>query len=895
MDANSKKNEAAKGWTAFFYGAWQDIVCVLAFLALSFLYFAGPIRGGLVLDGADNTGGVGMGQEQKEYQEQTGEMTRWTNSVFSGMPTYQIAPSYDSTSLLAKIQQVYQLGTTGLLSYIFLYLLGFYVLLRAFNFRPYLAALGSVLWAFSSYFLIIIAAGHIWKVLTLCFIPPTIGGLVLCYRGRYLWGGAVTALFTAFQILSNHVQMSYYFAFLMLFIVVAYGIASVLPHRKGPAIDAFGVRLTPASWVKATCVIIVAGLIGVATNVSNLYHTYEYQKQSMRGKAELTPLPGNNVHAAPQATEGLERDYILQWSYGIDETMTLLVPNYKGGSSSQVVFDAPAVENSDVAQSFYGHAGALQQALQQTNPGAQPPGLSAYWGNQPFTSGPVYVGAFVCFLFVLGLFLVKGPMKWALLGATLLSLLFAWGKNIMPVANFFIDYLPMYNKFRAVSSALVVVEFTVPLLAVLCLARIVREPELLRTKRNLWKFVLSALLTAGVCFVLWVVPSVAGSCISFQDKLLLGDLAKIVDPASVNIYQSELSELHHKILSADAGRSLGFIVLGLLSLAAFAYFKRSMKGWMLCGIVALICLVDLWQVDKRYLNDEMFKDSDDVAAQIVQKTPADEQILQDKGYYRVLNLSTNIFNDNSTSYYHKSIGGYHPAKLHRYQDLIDRKLQGQIADFANAINQTQGDMAQIPGDTIASVLNMLNLKYIIFGQGEKALTVTNAYANGNGWFVQDLKFVKNADEEMKALDALDTKRAAVADESFRAVLGETALDSGSVKLMAYQPNELHYDVETQKGGVAVLSEIYYPGWTAEIDGQPVEIGRVNYVLRALKVPAGKHKLKLEFRPKSIAITDGIGYAAIGLTLLGFLFALYRRFSTNRKEQAFAGKDKMIGN
>ena len=849
-----------------------DLLVVLIFLAVSVAYFISPLSEGLVLGGHDSVAAVGLGQEQKEYRAtHGGETTRWSNAIFSGMPTYQTAPTYIATDTVSALSQIYGLGTGHwfpAISYLFLYLLGFYILLRAFNFKPYLAALGAVLWAFSSYFMIIIAAGHIWKVMTLAFIPPTIGGLILCYRGKYLWGAAVTALFTAFQVMSNHMQMTYYFLFVMLFLVIAYFVDAIVRHKLG-------------SWLKATAVLAVAGVLGVAANLPNIYHTYEYAKESMRGKAELTPQPAAKGETAQKQTDGLDRDYITMWSYGIDETLTLLVPDYKGGGS-QSILDRDGVEDLPGYDDFYQCAGQTQAAMQQANIQAYPPGVQLYWGDQPFTVGPVYIGAFVCFLFILGLFYVKGPVKWGLLAATLLSLLFAWGKNI-GVTDFFIDHLPMYAKFRTVSSALVIAEFTMPLLAVLCLYEISRNKQLFNLTS--WKgaplckrigLPVASVLTLGLSLLLWVAPGVAGDCISTADMQTFDMMRQAGFPADlIGRYMAAITSMHHAILSADALRSACIIVLGMLVLWAYATDK--LKGWMCCSLLALICLADLWQIDKRYLNDDSFTD-ETTQSEGFAKSPADARILQDKSYYRVLNLSTggSPFNEttNATSYYHHSIGGYHAAKLHRYQDLIDRQLNAEIQHLADAINNAEGDMTRVPGDSVAAVLNMLNTKYIMFGKQANQV-IENPYANGNGWFVRQLNFVKNADAEMAALGKIDTKHVAVADEKFRSTLEGTALDSGSVSLQQYAPNDLKYTVESAKGGLVVFSEIYYPGWTVTIDGKPAELGRVNYVLRALKVPAGKHEVQMTFRPASITTTNTIAYVALLLVVALFAIAVWR--------------------
>lgn len=700
--------------------------------------------------------------------------------------------------------------------------------------------------------------------MTLAFIPPTIAGLVLCYRGKYLWGGIVAAIFTAFQVVSNHLQMTYYFLFVMLFLVLAYFVDAIVKH-------------TLKNWLKATLTLIFAGVLGVAANLPNIYHTYQYAKESMRGKAELTKSSSNTQ----KATDGLDRDYITMWSYGIDETLTLLIPDYKGGGSASIL-DRENVEDLPGYDDFYQCAGQTQQVFQQSGIQAYPPGIMQYWGEQLMTVGPVYVGAFVCFLFVLGLFYVRGPAKWGLLAATILSLIFAWGKNIPGLTNFIIDHMPMYSKFRTVSSALVIAEFTMPLLAVLCLHEIATNKRLFQLTK--WKEVpmrmqiglpFALVFTLGLCLALWLMPSMAGNCLSQGDVATFDMMREAHFPADlIGTYMAAITSMHHAILSADALRSAVIIVLGILVL--WAYAEQKLKGWMACSLMALICLTDMWQIDKRYLNNYSFTE-ESVREEGFAKTPADALVLKDTSYYRVVNLAQgNPFNEtsNATAYYHHNIGGYHAAKLHRYQDLIDHHLTTEIQLFANAANAANGDMTKVNTDSITPVLNMLNAKYFMFGK-EANQVIVNPGANGNAWFVQSLKFVKNADAEMAGLNKLDTKHAAVADERFKAALDGSALGTGTVTFGEYQPNKLTYTVNSDKGGVVVFSEIYYPDWTVTIDGKPAELGRVNYVLRALKVPAGKHQIIMDFEPQSITTTNTIAYIALALILVLFAFAVCR--------------------
>lgn len=817
-----------------------DAIVVALFAVISFAYFLVPVSQGKILFRHDSQAGVGMGQELTEYEQRTGEVTRWTNSLFSGMPTYQISPAYNSTDGLSAVMAAYHLWLPDYVWFLFAYLLGFYILLRAFNFRQSLAALGSILWAFSSYFLIIIAAGHLWKVMALAYLPPMIAGVVLAYRGKYLWGFIVTAVFTAFEVKANHVQMTYYYLFIVLFMVVAYLVQAIREKRL-------------QHFLKASGVLVAAALIGVAINISNLYHTWEYQKESMRGKSELT-----KANSANQTSSGLDRDYITQWSYGVDETLTLLVPDAKGGASVPLSQNATAMAKANPE---------VQNMLPQLYEA-----VPQYFGTQPGTSGPVYVGAFVLFLFVLGLFIVKTPLKWALLAATILSVLLSWGHNFMGFTNFFLDYVPMYAKFRTVASILVIAEFTIPLLAALALKRIVDEPTVLT--KNM-KFVYASLaLTAGVALVMALMPSMMGPFISEQERQMLSGIQGMT-PDVQNMMLSSIATMRAAMVSADAWRSIIVIIIGVAMLLLFK--AQKIKPLYLIVGIATLCLIDLWQVDKRYLNDEMFvpKSERDTPQQA---TATDMEILKDKALsYRVLNFASGAFNENNTSYFHKSIGGYHPAKLRRYQEMIDKYIAPEMQAAMQAIGSKGGVMSEVDGRKVFPVLNMLNAKYFIVPlQGNATTQLQNPYAQGNGWFVDKLTYVTDANAEYAEVGKIDVSHEAVADKKFEAVLGQTAANdsTASVVLTKYEPNSLTYTVNSAKGGVVVFSEVYYPGWSATIDGQPAELGRVNYILRALNVKAGKHEVVLEFHPSSISTTETIAYVALVALLLAICTALF---------------------
>ena len=819
-----------------------DLLAVLLFAVLAFAYFFPADIEGRILYRHDASAGRGAGQEGTEYMKKTGERSRWTNALFGGMPTYQMAPSYKSTDKLGQAINAYHLWLPENVWYVFAYLLGFYILLRAFDFRQHLAALGSIIWAFSTYFLIIIAAGHIWKVWALAYLPPMIAGIVLAYRGKYLWGFIVTAIFTAFEINANHIQMTYYYLFIILFLVIAWLVEAIQQKQL-------------VRFAKATGVCIAAALIGVCLNLSNLYHTWQYGQESMRGKSELV-----KQNSANQTNSGLERDYITQWSYGIGETWTLLVPNTKGGASIPLSMNETAM-----AKANNDYISIYQQ-------------IGQYWGEQPGTSGPVYVGAFVMMLFILGLFIVKGPVKWALLAATILSILLSWGKNFMGFTDFFLDYVPMYAKFRTVASILVIAEFTIPLLAMLALKKFLEEPEQIKPRM---KYVgISFLLTGGIALLFSVMPSTFfDSFISTSEVQALQSLpAEHVGPLMAN-----LTEMRQAMFTSDALRSFYIILAGTGILLAFAFGK--LKKEYAIAIILVICLVDLWTVNKRYLNDEMFVPKSEREAP-QQMTQTDEQILKDKSLdYRVLNLASNTFNENETSYYHKSIGGYHAAKLRRYQEMIEQYISPEMQQIMQAVAEAGGDMTQVKGDSIFPVLNMLNTKYFIFPlQGGQTVPLQNPYTYGNAWFVDKLQYVKNANEEILTVGRIDLRHEAVADAKFKEQLGEAVeQDTASiVSITAYEPNQLKYDVNSGKGGVIVFSEIYYPGWTATVDGEPVELGRVNYILRAINVKPGKHEVVLSFFPKSVDTTESIAYTAYGILILVILGALYMEYRRRRK-------------
>ncbi len=785
----------------------------------------------------DHTAFVGAGQEVQQFKAETGETSRWTNSLFGGMPTYQSSPSYPSNSTLKAVGKVYSLFLPNYVWLVFVMLTGFYILMRALKMSVWLSVLGAFIWAFSSYFFIIITAGHIWKFITLAYIPPTIAGIVLAYRGKYLLGVVVVALFFALQIMSNHVQMTYYFLFVIGFMVLAYLEEAIRTKQV-------------MHFIKASAIVLTGFAVGTAINASNLYHTYEYSKETMRGKSELKKDNTEN-----QTSSGLERDYITQWSYGIDETFTLLVPNTKGGASVPISDNETAMQKAD---------SQFSQIYSQ---------IPQYWGEQPGTSGPVYVGAFVCMLFVLGCFVVRGPMKWALVAATVFSILLSWGKNFMGLTDFFIDYVPMYAKFRTVASILVIAEFTIPLLAILALKEIITRPETLREKPIY--FYLSFGFTGGLALLFALFPQMFFS--SFISSDLKAALETNLPAEYVQSVITNLTDMCIGIFTPDAWRSFFIILLGSVLLYLFIINKLKAK-WMVIAITVL-CVADMWSVNKRYLSDKDFVEPTRRMAE-VQKTPTDEVILADTAKdFRVLNFAGNTFNENNTSYWHKSIGGYHAAKLRRYQELIEYHISTEMQYLMKTLPQVGGDMTQVDADSM-KVVNMLNTRYFIFPVQGGTVPIQNPYAYGNAWFADEVQYVPSANAEIEALYKVSPKKTAIVNERYKSDL-QNAVSSPSdstatIRLTEYKPNYLRYETNSAGNRVAVFSEVYYKQWQAYIDGKEVPIACANYVLRALHVPSGKHVIEFRFDPPSIHTTEIIAYVGLVALLLIIVWISMRR-------------------
>ena len=824
--------------------------------ALSLGFFLPDAVEGNVLQQYDTMQGMANGQEAKAFTEATGETTRWTNSLFSGMPTFQIAPSYPSNSMFEWINTVYGLGLPSPASLLAMMMIGFFILLLAMKVRPPLALIGAVAYGFSSYFVILIGAGHIWKFITLAYAPATIAGIVLAYRGRYLGGAALAAVAAMMQIASNHVQMTYYF----LFVVVGFVVAAAWKLFKEKKAKQFGL---------ATGSLAVAALLAVLANLPSLYNTREYSKETIRGGHTELTVTGEES----QSTGGLNRDYITQYSYQPSETWTLLIPNVKGGSSAK-----PA--KGQMTPTSLGDMEEGKKLIQSGQldeiSSMMVPYYSQYFGDAEGTNGPVYVGAIIAVLFLLGCFVVKGPVKWVLLVLTLFSVVLSWGKHMMGPTDFMIDFIPMYSQFRTVESILVIAEFTMPLLAILALQKLLTEPTPWKTYGRTFSWCFGAVL--AVCLIGIFFPGFFGPLVGDYDRqteemlsyALMNQGATAQQAAAYGLQNpsiySAVETLHGELVSSDALRS--FLFVAATALFLFFYMKGKVPAKYATAAVGLLVVFDLFAVNKRYLDHDSFVPKSEAAGGGIQMTAADRQILADTAMnYRVMDIPR--FSSPAPSYYHKMIGGYHAAKLTRYQDLIDRHLSNFQTGESDSID--------------VNILNMLNAKYLVVDQSQAHL---NDEAQGNAWMVDAVNYVDGADAEMAGLSTTDLRREAVADRRFEALLGKSLpkTPGDTIYETTYAPNRLTYKAKSARGGVAVFSEIYFPwGWKATVDGQPAEIGRVNYVLRALKLPAGEHTVEMVFDPESLHTTVSVARVSIILIYLMVIGAVVAYFAPRRKK------------
>lgn len=801
------------------------LIAIIIFIVVSFAYFY-PVLEGKVLKANDSTVSKINSREIQDFREKNGREPLWTNSIFSGMPAYLISTKYPG-NLIKYADNLLRIFNMPV-SVLFLSMLGFYILLLIFDVSPWLAIAGALGYGLSSFFFQILGAGHNTQAIALAYMPPMIGGIYYSYRKDAIKGALFTAFILALEIQANHVQITYYAMICLLIFVIAEFIYSL----KNKTITKF---------MKTSALLVIPFVIAIGINFASLYTTYEYGKFSIRGKSDLN---GENK----STIAGLNKEYITTWSYGVDETFNILIPNYKGGSSR------PFDRNSETFK-----------ALAQNNNQAAINQTQKYWGTQPGTDGPHYVGAIVFFLFILGLILIKGQEKWWLLAATILSVMLAWGKNFMPFTNLFIDYFPGYNKFRAVTMTLVIAEFCIPLLGFIALRDIfsgkILKNEIIKGLK------IASGITGGFILLVLIIPGFAGSFLGQGEDQYPEWLksALIIDRKG--------------LLRSDAFRSLIFIVLSAGVILGFIHEKLKKEYAILA--VGLLIVLDLWIVDKRYLDADRF-----VRAAPAQKSFSPETanafILQDPSNYRVLNFQ-NPFNDNSpTSYFHKSIGGYHGAKMMRYQELIDSCIYPELAEFSAAAQKAKSieELQKSLNDTPTPVLNMLNTKYIIFDMN--SVPLLNPNAMGNAWFAERPVIAENANNELSIVRFFDPSKVATIDIQFKNQVSKTSYpvaETDKIELKSYQPDELLYTSHASDEKLAVFSEIYYPkGWICYIDGKESKYFRTDWTLRGMIVPAGDHEIKFIFKPASYYTGNKISLASSVLLILmcaGYFIAKYR--------------------
>jgi hypothetical protein len=827
-------------------------VIVIFFIAL--FYFILPLSQGKVIRQGDIINHLGVSKEITDYRKEHKKEPLWTERVFSGMPAYLISTKYNANKI--KIfHKIFTLNDFIPVNFVFLYMLGFLIALWLFGVDPWLSLAGAVAYGFSSYFFIIIEAGHVSKVIALGYMPPVIAGVYAAYNGRYLVGSAVFTFFLALQLFINHLQITYYTMIIVLIYIIFKFVISVRDK-------------TYLSFIKPSVLLLIGVILAVGSNFGRLLTTYEYGKYSIRGKSELTS-------DLEDKTTGLDRSYVTQWSYGIGETLTLFIPNFKGGPSSGAF--GPNSKTAKYITRFQNKEQAKETAKS----------MPSYWGTQPFTSGPVYAGAVMVFLFVLGLFVVRGHIKYWIIAITVISIVLSWGKNIPWLTDFLLDNLPGYNKFRTVSMALIIAEFSIPLMGILALREIFTGNI---DKKELQEYLLhTTLITGGYCVVFILF---AGSLFNFSAA---------VDQRYINMNFKELVDMfmqdRKNLLILDSLRSLIFV--GLTAGVLYIYSASKFEAWMGALFIGLLILSDMWPVNTRYLNNENFVTKREYK-NIIPPTPADIYILRQEqsqpeskaNEYRVLNLASGldgILRDSRTSYFHNSLGGYSGAKMRRYQELFDNVFYAELGQIINvAFNYDQRSQRLQLRENITTerlnelfsrqtALNMLNTRYIIYRYD--TIPLINNAALGNAWFVNDYYLVKNADEEIGTLHGINPANEAIVDKRFEP--GLTGLElvadtTATIELASYLPNKLKYLSSAQYEQLAVFSEIYYDkGWNAYVDGKLTPHFRADYILRAMRVPPGSHEIEFRFEPESFYKGEKVSLASSLLIIILVLGVIVR--------------------
>ena len=806
------------------------------FIALCFVYFS-PALQGKALYQSDVLMAQGMQKEIMDFKAKDGKGPLWTNSMFGGMPAFQIWVQYPN-NVTTYVISFFKTVFPNPIDTVLLYLLGAYLLFCVLRMNPWLAAAGAIAFAFSSYNFQIIDAGHSNKAMAIAFFPPILAGIILTFRRQYLLGAVLTALFLAIEIRTNHIQMTYYL-FIALLIYVGIELYHAIKSK------------TSKDFIKSFSYLAAASILAVAVNAGMLWTTYEYSTETIRGKSNLTTDKS-------EPNNGLDRDYAYQWSQGIGESLTFLVPNAYGGASGPNLD-----EKSEVAKALSTKGIPAEQLLPAMQQLSQV-GLSTYWGDKQFTSGPWYFGASICFLFILGLFIVKNRIKWWILSASILCLLLSFGRHLPFLSDLFFNYFPLYNKFRAVESILVIVGFLIPVLAILAVKEVAfhtEEPK--KLQKNL---LYSLYITGGLLIILIVLPTAFLSFKTQNHGLFIEQLTQITngDKGFADSIADALVKDRISLARMDALRSLLFVLIG--AGLVWALIRKKMNPQFVFIALAVVVLVDLWSIDRRYLNNEKFVEKN-VLAQQFKPRDVDQLIMRDQSYYRVLDLSQgNPLSNSVPSYFHKSLGGYHAAKLKRYQEVLDKQFNG-------AINE--------------DVLDMLNTKYLITSDqnGQKETMKNRSTAAGHAWFVQKVEYVKNADEEMMAISSFDPKNVMVVDEKFKSLIDVNKVGydgNGFIRLTNYHPDHLTYEYSSGRDALAVFSEMWYDkGWNAYVDGEKIPYFRADYILRAAQLPGGNHKLEFKFEPSSYYTGETISLIASILLLLSLGYAIW--MEVKRKE------------
>ncbi len=823
---------------------FMPYMATIALFVIMTLVYVSPVLEGKRLQQPDIVNWKGMAKEIIDFREETGREALWTNSMFGGMPAFQISLKW-ANNVSNFFHDVMTLWLPEPADMIFLYFAGFFLFLLMLKVSPWIALAGAIGFALSSYHFIIIEAGHNSKAVAIGYMAPVLGAIIYTFKGKLLAGGLLFAIFMSLQLFANHFQITYYLGI----IVVFYGLVQLKEHVSQKNFSKFLYKIG----------VLTAGLvIAIGVNIGNFWGTYSYTSETMRGGSELT------IGEQTQST-GLTKEYITNWSYGIDETLTLLIPNAKGGATGAIGNHPSAMDAVDPA---------FRNFISQEN---------RYWGNQPFTSGPVYVGAVVLFLFFLALFYVKGPLKWSLLMAIILGIMLSWGKNFMPLTDFFIDYVPGYNKFRAVSMTLVIVELCIPALAFLGLYRLTEKRETFSIKDK--SFLTAVGMTAGLSLLFYLAPKTFFSFTSQLETQAFSGWAadEPAMAAQIREFVYNLENARVAIFRADALRSFLFATLAASITLLFA--KKIIGKPLFLAIIILLITVDMWTVNRRYLNDENFVHRR-TAERPFELRPADRFILEDEEQFRVLDMATSTFNSSHASYFHHSTGGYHGAKLQRYQDLIDVHLVDEMNNIGNHIAMSRSENADKSHMSENNVLNMLNTRYIIYHP--QAAPIHNPFAAGNAWMVSDYRIVENAGEEILALETLDIRKEALIDKRFAGfVEGKSFINDPEafIELTHYQPNKLLYNYTATTDQLAVFSEIFYPkGWEVHIDGEKADHFRVNYILRGMVLPAGTHEIEFRFRPAPYYTGRYIALFFSSILIISMLAFAYHKIARRRKEE-----------